>query len=300
MGRGIDTTSYNSTLNVSGSALLNSVAFPTLPDRLPILLNVFAVAAWPTTEMSVGDKWLLTLPPVAWECRLQYCIQSLTAQVINGTLNETISATQLISTLKLSAGSHPRTFTYTSHANNTQYDISSDTSLVLSDWLGQSIFTGTATSSFGHLWPEDPWNLITSSNAIQTILLAMNTTTFPQLMDRVAGSLTRSLRTLPYQQPAHQGASYVPLSVVSVNWPWMILPFVGLLGGLAFLGAVMSRGRMKAVGVWKNSALPMFFRGRGMTEGAGDERLERVGDMEDMARRMDVQLGFEGEINLIR
>jgi hypothetical protein len=122
---------------------------------------------------------------------------------------------------------------------------------------------------------------------------------FPDIMDRVASSMTNSIRTGPNRTEIY-GTVEVSEQHIHVRWPWMILPAALVLLSVIFLVATMVLATRRCAG-WKSSALPSFYHGLA----AWDLPTPHQGDIEDMqrsAKGIDARLGTDeqGRVKLMR
>jgi hypothetical protein len=115
---------------------------------------------------------------------------------------------------------------------------------------------------------------------------------FPDIMDRVASSMTNSIRTGPNQTEIH-GTVEVSEQHIRVRWPWMILPATLVVLSVIFLVVTMVMATQRWAG-WKSSALPSFYHGFA----AWDSPAPPQSDIEDMQRHAQgiyVKLGTDEE-----
>jgi len=181
--------------------------------------------------------------------------------------------------------------------------------------------TWEAGASFRRLWtdPEAFWvNLqdgINIENAINSILTTSFETiskpgddsaralfradSFPHTMDRIARSMTNSIRTGPNQTEAH-GSVQVAEQHIHVRWLWMIMPASLVLLSVGFLATSMAC-TIRQPRVWKSSALPSLYHG---LSGWDDMELCKasVTDMRQAARNMwaDLRNNEDGNLKLVR
>jgi hypothetical protein len=124
---------------------------------------------------------------------------------------------------------------------------------------------------------------------------------FPAIMDRVALSMTNSIRTGPNQTEVH-GSVLVAEQHIEVRWPWMILPAALVLLSVVFLIVSMILATRRCAG-WKSSALPSFYHGFSNSElDTSESQPGDIDDMERSARRIYARLGTDdnGRTRLIQ
>lgn len=97
-----------------------------------------------------------------------------------------------------------------------------------------------------------------------------------------------------------EGRAWSTETYVKVQYPWLALPLLLIVGAGGFLLVTVVVNWRKEGLVWKNDSLALLFHG---IEGMGSER-DRVGEglsgMDEIAKRMMVRLGrVEGEWKLV-
>jgi hypothetical protein len=156
------------------------------------------------------------------------------------------------------------------------------------EWLYVPLIGNVTTINNPDQTPHNGWDgyLIETSAEMQAILLAMNTSGdgFPNMMERIASSMTTTLCGLSYQN-ASQGEAHVPVVIVSVEWRWMTFPFALLLSGLLFLLMVINQSHGSRARPWKNDILAIVFHGPGNI-GLGDyQPLASLEQMQTVAKK---------------
>lgn len=176
-------------------------------------------------------------PPLAFECLLQFCVQETRAEFRNGTLNETLVSTWTNNT-QVSPGqiNLPDADTILQPPNSRDKFIA--TALAVSgtsSWLSSLVSGNAATGAYSTLIDLD--FVDTSEGLVQPFLTAMNksATGVADMMDNLASSLSRSLRTIIYQPPPVNGFAFSSTTCATVRWPWLTLPFFLLIASLEFL-----------------------------------------------------------------
>ncbi|KAK2763923.1 hypothetical protein FQN54_009542 [Arachnomyces sp. PD_36] len=284
----------NITTTVSGveiapvSPVWDSVAFANNGSKL---FSVFAVGASPGTIPTQEDVNFtydpmtggVFAPPVAFECVLQACIRTMRAEFNGGKLTETELSTWVNQTQGQPSGGYNYPDIILQPPGSSAPFIASGRAMDgTSNWLSD-LLVGNATSP-----GDDPWKLSTpaySSALIQPLYMAMNDslTGFPDLMDNLAKSLSRSLRDIPYQPSPVRGKAFTSTSHAVVTWEWLILPIFELIGSLVFLIAVIMETRKRGLVPWTNNVLAYFFHG--LDEGPLGRNFRESQDvMEDEAR----------------
>lgn len=262
----VDLTVATAVLNITTdwNQDYESIAFPNNGSKL---LSVFAVGSAPGTLPSQPDANAIPdpmtgnifAPPVAFECMLQMCIRNMRAEFINGTLTETEVSRWTNQSQPLRDNG---VFILQSPTSATTFAATDLAIEGTSQWLSY-LLVGNATmiDDNGH-W-DNSYPPMISSDLILAMYLAMNrsTTGFPDLMDNLANSLSRNLRTISYQPASIVGSAFYPTSQAVVTWEWLILPLFELIASLAFLIAVMVETRRRGLTPWTNNVLAYFFHG---------------------------------------
>jgi hypothetical protein len=122
---------------------------------------------------------------------------------------------------------------------------------------------------------------------------------FPATMDRVALSMTNSIRTGPNQTEV-LGSVLVAEQHIQVRWPWMILPAALVLLSVIFLIVSMVMSTRRCAG-WKSSALPSFYHGFSDLD-TSESQPGDIDEMERSARSTYARLGTDenGRTRLIQ
>lgn len=122
---------------------------------------------------------------------------------------------------------------------------------------------------------------------------------FPDTMDRVAQSMTNSIRTGPNQTEIH-GSVLVAEQHIQVRWPWMILPGSLVLLSVIFLIVSIVLSTRECAG-WKSSALPSFYHGLSGWD-SSESHPDGVDEMQRSARGIFARLGTDedGRTRLMR
>ncbi|KAH8812616.1 hypothetical protein F5884DRAFT_843803 [Xylogone sp. PMI_703] len=261
------------------------------------LMSVFAVGASPgtipaqpdsnyTAGSMTGSPFAL---PIAFECLLQFCVRSMQAEFVNGTLFETEVSnwTDQSQPPPDLLGNDPD-ITLQPPGSPTAFVATGDALYGTRNWLFQ-LLIGNATNSHS----PTGWNIEAlgySSDLMQAFYLAMNSseTAFPDLMDNLANRLSLSLRELSYQPSPVLGKAFSSTSHAVVTWPWLILPIFELVASLVFFIAVILETRKKGLVPWTNNILAYFFHG---LDGRPPNRHARESQdaMEDKARDLLVE-----------
>lgn len=263
MDNQVDFMFKNGILNISKTDTpeeWDSVAFS---NNGSIMMDIFAVAAAPGTipeqpdQTKTSDKMTGSLyaAPVAYECMIQFCIRTMNATFINGTLHETVVSTWTNET----QGIIPDNGHYVFRPPNSseEFRVLGETKDAMVPWLNY-LLVGSAYSS-----TLDTLISGSSSDLMRMVRTAMNTsdTGFQDLMDNFANSMSLSLRSAAYQPAPTHGDAFSPVSHAVVTWEWLILPAFELIASLVFLVLVTLRTRKAGLTPWTNNILAVFYHG---------------------------------------
>ena len=111
----------------------------------------------------------------------------------------------------------------------------------------------------------------------------------------MAAALTNSVRVSPTVANGLQnvaGTAWDEETFVQIQWKWLALPLTLLSLSLAFLVAIViqsSRDKEK-VGIWKTSALGIFFKGFGIDIQKSMNHNSRMGEAREIAQGLTVRL----------
>lgn len=266
---------------------MDTIAFA---DNTSIWFTVSVIGLSPGTPEKAG-------PPVAYECGMWPCIQTMHAEFENGLLKETLVPGSMVGFNLTADASSPEVYT----ANITSNSSVSGTSFTLDEytlwqtgnWLG-NLLTGSVVISFngGPQWDT----IVPTGDIAQGIYYAMNASAsgFPDLMDNLAGSMTHYLRAAAYQPSPIKGNSYIEVSRFVVRWEWLSLPLFLLCCSLILLILIMVKTSQADLHPWGNNTIATLFHGL-------SERVPGVGlrdtqnRMNDGSKRLHVQLRDDQE-----
>lgn len=263
MDNQVDFFITNGILNISTINTPENWASVAFLNKGSVLTSVLAVAAAPGTIPEQPDQTKtetkmtgsMYAAPVAFECMLQFCVRTMNATFVNGTLQETVLSTWTNET----QGIVPETRHYVLRppGSSDEFTASSASRDAMIPWL-DSLLVGSAYSS-----NLDSFSFASSSDLMRMVRTAVNTseTGFPDLMDNLAHSMSLSLRSAAYQPSPIHGDAFSPVSHAVVTWEWLILPAFELVASLVFLVLVMLRTRKAGLIPWTNSILAAFYHG---------------------------------------
>lgn len=193
----------------------------------------------------------VTTPPMASECLLEVCVQTLSSNTTNNTLLEA----QVSSPEILVQDQDTAAFTSTSGNLSMPW---LQAWLPLNDYLA-STFNATTVANLSST--QDKW----PSEVAQSVFTAMNGTednppvSLDTLMANIAKSMTRAMR-MQQLEPTF-GVASAEQTFVLIVWVWITLPIVVLFAVLALLIAVAIMSKSRQLPKWKDDSLPTLFYG---------------------------------------
>lgn len=155
---------------------------------------------------------------------------------------------------------------------------------------------------------ESPWSktnaiilisnitdMFPTTNAVQALWATPNAT---QLFENMALSMTNQLRQ---SDPGHslvQGTAHFNVTIIRVNWSWIVLPV-----GLPFLGCIflilsVRKTRQLKQPIWKDECLPVLFCSLQKPGAQMEMGSRKLYDMKQTAQRTQVQI-VEGPVRLV-
>ncbi|OWY43056.1 hypothetical protein AALT_g572 [Alternaria alternata] len=236
------------------------------------ILDALIVSAADGSATSVYRK----VPPIAHECVLSWCVQTLRSSYSQGGYEEQVIETFANTTKteypwyveQMSNGDTYQDFseniTITPPSNNTpvtSFGVSNDTFLltvVVLDEVFPSLITISDPSAEPYLKVRTSFtDQIRFREVHFNPWLAPNNVTYH--MERIARAMTNVVRSDADSNELIIGSASSPETYVRVEWGWLIFPLVMLLLSIVFLVATMiktSQETYDGIGTWKTSAMP--------------------------------------------
>lgn len=275
----------------SGSKLISLFAIGPAPNSIPEQPDA-AFLPQHSLEMSGSPQFT---PPIAFECLLQFCIQTRRGVFTNGTYTETVLSRYIDDSVLTSADNDGPNVTLISPTVGTKFTISREAVVITRQWLG-TILVGNVTLSTprGGTFSANSGRFY-SSDRIMPFSAAMNasTTGFENLINNIADSLTNSLRGISYQ-PSTKGQAFSLISIAVVNWYWLILPAAELVASAILLGCIVWGTGRNGLMPWTNNLLAMVFHGFDFRP-RESSILDSGDEMNIEAKRLLVQLQMDEE-----
>jgi hypothetical protein len=243
------------------------------------------------SALMANDTWER---PQITTCTLHYCAwvyENSTAQGQDfnvGHLNKYILGWEDIKRTETGPHGNFRASNYTFRANGTGFPSNkhNDTFIVYGDAdseLRGHLSTILESASYEY---SQAWN--TTTPGLGEAMLANPNIT--ELADRVATSLTNVLRQ--YQNEQAIGTAWESVAFIHVEWVWLTLPAVAVLGASVVLIMTLIQNRRTVL--WKSSVLPYSFRAlQGWEDTEFD--METLEEIRERAKEMTGQL--IGDVN---
>lgn len=246
-----------------------SVAFST-DEQHDFLLDFFVlIAATAYNEDTI-------VGPFAWECILEACVRTLSASSTNNEFSETEQGDPTV--IPLSGGGSSGNFTLISSTYGQA------TILAFQTFLSQT-FTGRTNQFDGSLQ-------LFPNGFSQAMFLAVNSTP-PQignLMNNVAKSMSRNMRTRVDTGPKVTGKATAEQSFVHIEWVWISLPLGLLVADLAFILLIIFQTRRHRIPKWTDDVLPTLIYGLDNETRQELRSASERGDVGDASKRMHVRV----------
>lgn len=213
--------------------------------------------------------------PVATECALRWCVQTVAASFSNGTYKETIKAVHENNTYipNLFAG-YPN---LSGPADQVMHIFTQNLTTTVGgeDFVVPNVTAFQGVVSFSYYMPQYitnasyPMQASFNDKAIaksmsQVAVIGSSPWLPPnnitQYVDDFATALTRTMRTYPNTTERVLGTGATE-TYINVNWNWLLMPITLLLATLTFLVCTIVKANGKDVGIWKTSILAVLLHG---------------------------------------
>ena len=255
--------------------------FQGIPDPLLAFGRVVFNNSFTPMPIIGGD-----VKPVATECALYWCVQTLNTSVQNGILNQT--TTQIWFNNSAADTGYSSLFPPPRAGQPARdYQVNPLAKIPLAQFL-EKTFTAnmSAISLYGNTALQNAQLTEWSSDVAQAL---WNIEDLNGLMINLADRMTDALRNqFPDASHSPEGSVYLLQTYVHVSWPWLILPVVLVLASCILLSASVVANHGNRNVVWKNSSLAVLFHG--LTDNAHTGHLVGQKEMEEAAKDMNVHL----------
>ncbi|KAJ4336035.1 hypothetical protein N0V95_008732 [Ascochyta clinopodiicola] len=245
--------------------------------RNPIA-DVLIVSAADGTVASVYNKE----PPIAHECLLYWCVQTIKSSYYEGAYHEEILRTSTNTTpaesLWMVEQVEPK------YLNGTIIDYTENVTIKTKESLDGKMtdFGLSNASAYAHMMPFDdmfPAFYTVKPNESEPILRYCTWTQGPAFnrpldfnpwlapnnithhMERLATAMTNAYRSVGSSNEVVSGPAYFREVYIHVQWEWLIFPIILLLLSLVFLVTTIVKTSDGSTGIWKTSAMPTLIYG---------------------------------------
>ena len=231
--------------------------------------------------------------PVAAECLLQFCVQSMVANARNGVFQERVLSQRPVNysswfdtDLAPPAGSFGPSF---------------DALMALSDFLTQTLSgwvygpsqTPNSTVATPAVQQHPNWWSSNEMVAIYRSFLLDPAASINELATALGQSMTVNMRSRPGTMVPVQGTAFQGLSVVRIAWSWMSMPIALLALAWLLLVLTVCGTRKHGLGAWRNDALAVLLHGIDPDVRRRMGPLNEMKDMEEVAEETVLVLGLE-------
>ncbi|KAK4561538.1 hypothetical protein LTR86_004856 [Recurvomyces mirabilis] len=279
--------------------------------------------ALPFAGLSSYQGGGLDVPVTALECALHVCVKEYRGvSVVNGTFQpgNAMELPNQSAEFHVPVTAPPANFPFPYNASITltapsqnvprpdysrgwdpSYDIETGT-LGTASYALFNLFRPNATSQYANpvwdvsrrAWFEQQW-ATPGFNANYSALV-------PKMLDSLAEAMTSIIRNQgpkepyfnanagPYSPLLLVGQTWAPQVFIQVRWLWLTLPAAVVVLGAVFIFTTIWQTARSGLPTWKSSILALVYHGLDNVRSVELEGLERLGDMEDHARRCDVRL----------
>lgn len=256
-----------------------------------------------------------TLNPWAKQCSLQACVNTLSSNVTNGTLHESITHTVLNHTVvdisSPNKASDFGVYIKADDSDQTHYLLGMGALLSIRGWFSAIFTNGSATrttSAFERSITDSDRavvvNLTVGISSGETFFDTDIVTAFywnhyeyadgiDMLMSDLAVSMTTAFRGFNGAVPCN-GTSVSAESYVHVRWGFAVLPIAVVVSCLVFLLAAMVKTRTSGAQLWKSSALAALFHGLDADTREKFVVEQSLAEKKKMARSVRVSLYTDG------
>ncbi|KAF2720316.1 hypothetical protein K431DRAFT_321182 [Polychaeton citri CBS 116435] len=292
------TARLNSSTDVFSMTSSFPSAFGDMPYATIMRLTFIGTEAW--NVPNVTSPW-------AQQCTLSACIQTISSNVVNGDLSETVTSTANNNTvLDISSGQDTPVY-LTSTATNETFLLAMGAKLAFEAWFAGVFKTGSASRS-----AEATNTTVSEGNVIVNLTVGVSSgntffdtdvvTAFywnyyeysaglPMLMHDLATSMTVAMRSFMGAVP-HEGTAWRYESFVEVRWAFVAVPALIVFATALFLFAAIWRSKVSGTKLWKSSALAMLLHG--LDQGTR-EKVGLAGSLVEKKRRArDVKVQLDG------
>ena len=222
----------------------------------------------------------------AWECALFYCINTYSASVTDGTIQQKIEQTWRNNSATHSQDSdliyNPPSSVINMTANTSAFKVSSLAARAMNSFMA-STFTGSGgidVSGLGSAF---------SSDVIHAIY---DTRDYSKRIENLAISMTNNIRQQngsgsgPFNGQAWKTETYV-----KVRWAWFAYPATVIALSLLYLVGTITETTYRDALTWKSSNLAMLFHGQSLKlEHADRVLVSTLSEMSEKAKDIKVEL----------
>lgn len=228
---------------------------------------------------------------MAWECALSYCVNTYTAAVRDGSLQQSVKVSWLNNSASYSQSSdliyRPPASSLNMTGEVPEFRVAKLVARAMNSFMSKS-FSGNGginSTRSGSAF---------SSDIIQALYA---TTNYSARIATLATSMTNSIRQQNESDfGTLRGHAYKTETYVHVRWGWFCYPAIlVLLTVLLLIGIIVENARGE-IRVWGASNVALLFHGRGLPlEDVGHHSINKISQMTEKAKAVQIQLVKAGE-----
>ena len=223
---------------------------------------------------------------LAWECTLSYCVNTYSALVTDGDVEQRIEKTWRNNSASHSQGSdliyNPPQSRINITADASSFKVARLAANAMNSFMSKT-FTGSGginSSSSGSAFSSD------------VIHALYNTQDYAKSIENLATSMTNNIRQQNDSGSSpFEGVAYKTETYVHVRWAWFSYPAtVSVLSLLYLLGTIIE-SRNRDILIWKSSNLALLLHGQGLELSKSDHMpVNTLSEMSEMAKDIEIEL----------
>lgn len=233
------------------------------------------------------------IKPVAAECLLRFCVQSMVANASNGVFQERVLSQRPVNYSSwLDTGLAPPAGSF---------GPSFDALMALSDFLTQTLSGWVygpsqmpkSTVATPAVQQHPNWWSSNEMVAIYRSFLLDPATSINEFVTAMGQSMTVNMRMRPENMVLVQGTAFQGQSVVRIDWSWISMPIALLALTLLLLVLTVRSTRKHRLEAWRNDVLAMLLHGIDPDVRQGMGPLNKLENMEEVAEKTTLVLRLE-------
>lgn len=221
-----------------------------------------------------NDTTIENKPVKAMECKIDFCVASVQAELVNNVYKETT----------LQHTSKNRLYSRKSA------DQDSPSVYLEFDKLEGSNATDNQQISLDKSQPPCLGAILNFDQREVVALTEVGLDGIEKVVEDISTSASRMLRTVCDGGIRHTGSSWETVTLVRITWWWLILPICVEVFGLGFFCMVGFMTTISEAAIWKSSLIAALYHGLDSKEVDGRQNVEGSYAMEQVAEQTKVTL----------